>query len=1036
MAKTLSKAGILTGADILAGHVTQSVDAFTGIEAYNITISGSTTISGSLLLEGTTDTNQPFVLTYNTSSGQVHYTASSATGGGISPTQTGSFMVTGSVTDNTLTFTKGDGSTFPLTIDTGSGGGGGDGTDIAFTYYVSPSGSDVTGEVGNWHKPFQTISGSVQQAVADATAGGYSTTSSVIYVNPGQYVEQALAYNGNFYFAAGAKLSPPVQAYADAVPFFSVGSNGVDEVKIFGNAEFIVQATTDADANSKILYASGTGSAYLECYKIDVEDAYAIFAVDDSTVLMQGKEISYPASSGYMVSARDNSNVTLNFDKIFFNGTGTFTYMWYCRQGSTSNWTGKMIVNAREVTQVDGYGLLLLNASGSENYMNVDNFILSGSTTAAIATNGTDGDAFVNWKGNISNYNVPLFANFAPGSGRNQFILDGTMKAFMSTNTPITINGGANDEITLDMWIESSGSNPVISLNNGTAYLNKSLYNTQNGGNGVNVTGGTLEIDTYKIITTGSGYSISGTSQDVIINNTLSSNVSASSGITFIGPGTYMSNQTGQIINTSISASGNLFASASDDSTIGHVALYNTSSGQFFYTASNAVGIVIDPKYQVYETGSGTDSIKPSHGNGNVSSGTRSTVAGGANNEATNGNTFVGGGEENCALQNKSAVLGGEKNKACQGYTVAGGGFSNTANGCLSGVWSGCVNTAGGDSSAILGGRNNEASGDCSTVVGGQSNCAQKTHDFIGGGCCNKTANSGVSSFNSILGGELNEILDELGNSTSHSTIGGGECNQIDADHAVIGGGCKNYIGGVALNPEASTIGGGHNNFISSSASTIAGGEGNHINLASECSFIGGGHQNKVDINSQNSVIGGGTQNNIATTTDCGGILGGQRNKLQHDKSFIVGSNLTSSAVCTTFMNNAIIEGNLSASGHISASYFVGDGSSLTNINYQRPISNSISTDMTASNSNAGYYFRTGGNITCSIQTNAAVPCDIGSEFDFIQTSSAGNMLFLSGSGVTLNTKNGFTKLDGQFAGATLKKVDTDEWDLVGDLNS
>lgn len=121
MAKTLSKAGISTGADILAGHVTQSVDAFTGIEAYNITISGSTTISGSLLLEGTTDTNQPFVLTYNTSSGQVHYTASSATGGGISPTQTGSFMVTGSVTDNTLTFTKGDGSTFPLTIDTGSG---------------------------------------------------------------------------------------------------------------------------------------------------------------------------------------------------------------------------------------------------------------------------------------------------------------------------------------------------------------------------------------------------------------------------------------------------------------------------------------------------------------------------------------------------------------------------------------------------------------------------------------------------------------------------------------------------------------------------------------------------------------------------------------------------------------------------------------------------------------------------------------------------------------------------------------------------
>jgi hypothetical protein len=35
----------------------------------------------------------------------------------VTPTPTGSFMVTGSVTDATLTFTKGDGSTFPLTVN-------------------------------------------------------------------------------------------------------------------------------------------------------------------------------------------------------------------------------------------------------------------------------------------------------------------------------------------------------------------------------------------------------------------------------------------------------------------------------------------------------------------------------------------------------------------------------------------------------------------------------------------------------------------------------------------------------------------------------------------------------------------------------------------------------------------------------------------------------------------------------------------------------------------------------------------------------
>ena len=120
--------------------------------------------------------------------------------------------------------------------------------------------------------------------------------------------------------------------------------------------------------------------------------------------------------------------------------------------------------------------------------------------------------------------------------------------------------------------------------------------------------------------------------------------------------------------------------------------------------------------------------------------------------------------------------------------------------------------------------------------------------------------------------------------------------------------------------------------------------------------------------------------------------------------------------------------------GTVNATRLYGNGSGITDL--QRPISSSVSTHVTASDLNAGYYFRAGGNITCSIQANSTVACAVGSEFDFFQTSSAGNVLFLSGSGVTLNTKGGFTKLDGQFAGATLKKVDTDEWDLVGDLNS
>jgi len=48
MALTLSKTGITTGQTIQPFHVTQSVDAFTGLTAYDITISGSLTLTGSV----------------------------------------------------------------------------------------------------------------------------------------------------------------------------------------------------------------------------------------------------------------------------------------------------------------------------------------------------------------------------------------------------------------------------------------------------------------------------------------------------------------------------------------------------------------------------------------------------------------------------------------------------------------------------------------------------------------------------------------------------------------------------------------------------------------------------------------------------------------------------------------------------------------------------------------------------------------------------------------------------------------------------
>ena len=209
---------------------------------------------------------------------------------------------------------------------------------------------------------------------------------------------------------------------------------------------------------------------------------------------------------------------------------------------------------------------------------------------------------------------------------------------------------------------------------------------------------------------------------------------------------------------------------------------------------------------------------------------------------------------------------------------------------------------------------------------------------------------------------------------------------------------------------------------------------------------IGFGHRSLRNISSgqQNIALG---RNAISSTTTGDNNIGiGYRaggNQTTGDGNITIGSGSLgvageSNQLRIGHANLAVISASLTTGDIIfpstaSAAYFVGDGSQLTNL--QRPISSSVSTDITASNSNAGFYFRVGGNVTCSIQTNAAVSCDIGSEFEFFQTSSIGNMLFLSSSGVTLNSKSGNITLTGQFSAATLKKVDTDEWDLIGDLS-
>jgi len=136
------------------------------------------------------------------------------------------------------------------------------------------------------------------------------------------------------------------------------------------------------------------------------------------------------------------------------------------------------------------------------------------------------------------------------------------------------------------------------------------------------------------------------------------------------------------------------------------------------------------------------------------------------------------------------------------------------------------------------------------------------------------------------------------------------------------------------------------------------------------------------------------------------------------------------SIITGSLIQNGFLE--VSGSTRLSGSLIATTSESI--IRSQRPIVTIASNPLTASANNSGHYFRVGGNITCSIFVTASAHCPIGAEFDFFQTSSVGNMLFETGSGVTLNSKNNNLNLAGQFSSATLKYIGLDEWDLMGDL--
>lgn len=72
--------------------------------------------------------------------------------------------------------------------------------------------------------------------------------------------------------------------------------------------------------------------------------------------------------------------------------------------------------------------------------------------------------------------------------------------------------------------------------------------------------------------------------------------------------------------------------------------------------------------------------------------------------------------------------------------------------------------------------------------------------------------------------------------------------------------------------------------------------------------------------------------------------------------------------------------------------------------------------------------------ITCTVPPSSGVAIDVGKAIDIAQMG-AGQVTFAPGAGVTLRATPGL-KMRAQYSGATVRKIATDEWLIVGDLTS
>lgn len=940
MAKILSLNGIVTGQTVEAEHVSQSILALTGLEAYDLTISGSLNVIGTSSFQMVSGSD--FSGSYQGDGSRLTgITSSFITGSnvygpfGANSILSSSYAATSSISGFATIASSSLVADRTLASDSATSASHAQTASYAHTasYVLGTvetasfiTASNVWGPYGSSsiESASFAISSSIAQTASFTISSSYSFTSS--------YSLEALS--SSIATTASYVKNAETASYIDGA---FVGAGGQDSQIQYNNNGIIAGAFGFMYSQSNGSISIGT-SSYTD-HQLEVAGQIAQTGINCSVALGRNALINQSSGrnnvaigEGAMLCA-DSSllNVAVGFQALRDNDAAE-------RNVAIGHQALRSTVSPNNVAV--GAQALYSSISGKDN-IGIGNCALYTNTTGRCNI-GIGSRALVLTNEGIQNIGIGFqsLENVTDGRG-NTVIGHEALKSINRGRDNVAVGWNAgflaansstgnvflgrcagpsiSETLSNKLFIHNTQGSPLICGDfsdmqisiNGALTASGIIYPTADGtanqvlktdGNG-RLSFGLSSVDTSSYV---SSSNIDGPlGMDSVESASFSLTASFITGSNVYGP--YGSNS---IVSSSYALSSsyaikNIITASADGSNI----TFTKGDGSTFEVTVGVGGVGASP----YSTGSESTSIIPVLGN-SINSGSNSNIAGGCLNQIS-------------PAADCSSILGGYANINSGSYSSIVGGTSNTASGAYSVIVGGDGNTVSGPHSfaggcgSIVTGCNSFAYGGCSPSLG---NIEVPGHFSVGLGFATKT--SGSDSFamghGSTAAGHGVQAMGYCAhagifgaNPDSHrgNTAMGTFVYASGSNSTVFGaynyaiGNCSNVLGGYQNQACAncSTIVGGSSNQVSGSNSFIGAGFLNMISIIGCCSAIVGGHNNCI--HEDDSFIGGGHGNEITTSgnnqgwatigggqfncTGCGGaaVLGGAQNEALGCLSFVGG---------------------------------------------------------------------------------------------------------------------------------------------------